>query len=75
MTIRTLARLVALALFILTSSAFRECPAPRSDATPSFVLAPATAPTPTPTPQPYEEPGDCRCRIVNGKRVCTSACE
>lgn len=26
------------------------------------------------TEQPYEDPSDCRCRIVNGKRVCNSAC-
>jgi hypothetical protein len=27
------------------------------------------------TAQPYEDPADCRCRIVNGKRVCNSACD
>jgi hypothetical protein len=25
-------------------------------------------------PKTYESPSDCSCRIVNGKRVCNSAC-
>lgn len=29
---------------------------------------------PTPTPTPYEDPADCRCFVVNGKKVCNSAC-
>lgn len=25
-------------------------------------------------PQPYEDPADCHCRVVNGRKVCNSAC-
>lgn len=25
-------------------------------------------------PKTYENPADCDCRIINGKRVCNSAC-
>lgn len=60
------------ALLILALS-FTACP--RQDETvTTFVLEPPATEEPTPTPSPIEDPADCRCYIINGKRVCNSAC-
>ena len=66
--LKSLLRLSALLLAL----SFTACPLVRDESVTSFVPAPAEDPTPSPTP--YEDPGDCACRIVAGKRVCNSAC-
>jgi hypothetical protein len=39
----------------------------------SFTFAPPVE-RPRPKPVAIEDPADCACRYINGKRVCNSAC-
>ncbi len=71
-TLSRTTRALALLALVFTASAFRGCPVPRGERASAGAVI--TADEPTPTPTPYEDPADCKCYLVNGKRVCNSAC-
>ena len=67
---KTQLRALALLALLLVTTA---CPRQQDELVTSNILTPP-AEEATPTPTPYEDPADCRCYFVNGKRVCNSAC-